>query len=51
MSDVAVVGIGIHPFGRHDGVSGRAQGAAAARDALRDAGVGYGLGACTARPD
>jgi acetyl-CoA acetyltransferase len=41
MSDVAIVGIGIHPFGRHEGVSGRAQGAAAARDALRDAGVGW----------
>jgi acetyl-CoA C-acetyltransferase len=41
MSDVAIVGIGIHPFGRHDGVSGRAQGAVAARDALRDAGIGW----------
>ncbi len=28
--DVAIVGIGIHPFGRHPGVSGRAQGAYAA---------------------
>lgn len=37
--DVAIVGIGISPFGRHDGVSGRAQGAAAARRALADAGV------------
>jgi hypothetical protein len=44
MSDVAIVGIGIHPFGRHEGVTGRAQGAAAARDPLRDAGVCYGLG-------
>ena len=41
MSDVgvAIVGIGIHPFGRTDGVSGRAQGLHAARGALADAGV------------
>lgn len=39
MSDVAIIGIGIHPFGRTDGVSGRAQGAFAARQALADAGV------------
>lgn len=39
--DVAIVGIGIHPFGRHDGVSGRAMGVHAVRDALRDAGVGW----------
>ncbi len=25
--DVAIVGIGMHPFGRTDGVSGRQQGA------------------------
>jgi acetyl-CoA C-acetyltransferase len=41
MTDVAIVGIGIHPFGRHDGVSGRAQGAVAARAALRDAGIAW----------
>ncbi len=39
--DVAVVGIGIHPFGRHPGLSGRAQGAYAARQALSDAGIGW----------
>jgi len=39
--DVAVVGIGIHPFGRHAGLSGRAQGAFAARQALADAGIGW----------
>ncbi len=39
--DVAIVGIGIHPFGRHEGVSGRAQGAFAARQALADAGIGW----------
>ena len=37
--DVAIVGIGIHPFGRHDGVSGNEMGAFAVRQALRDAGV------------
>lgn len=39
MVDVAIIGIGIHPFGRTPGVSGRAQGAHAAREALRDAGL------------
>jgi acetyl-CoA acetyltransferase len=39
MTDVAIVGIGIHPFGRHEGVSGAAMGAHATRQALRDAGV------------
>ena len=38
MSDVAIVGIGIHPFGRHD-LTGMEQGAVAARAALADAGV------------
>ncbi|MCZ7531591.1 MAG: thiolase family protein [Acidimicrobiia bacterium] len=36
---VAIVGIGIHPFGRHEGVSGADMGALATRRALRDAGV------------
>ena len=36
--DVAIVGIGIHPFGRHE-ASGREQGAFAARAAMADAGV------------
>jgi acetyl-CoA C-acetyltransferase len=39
--DVAIVGIGIYPFGRHEGVSGRQQGAAATRAALADAGIGW----------
>ena len=39
MMRVAIVGIGIHPFGRTEGVSGRAQGAFAARAALADAGL------------
>ena len=38
--DVAVVGIGIHPFGRHD-ASGLQLSAHAAREALRDAGVAW----------
>ncbi|MEL7030351.1 MAG: thiolase family protein, partial [Pseudomonadota bacterium] len=36
---VYIVGLGIHPFGRTEGVSGRQQGAVAARAALADAGV------------
>jgi acetyl-CoA acetyltransferase len=39
MTDVAIIGAGIHRFGRTDGVTGLQQGAAAARDALADAGV------------
>jgi acetyl-CoA acetyltransferase len=41
MTGLAIVGIGMHPFGRTDGVSGLAQGAFAARQALADAGVGW----------
>jgi acetyl-CoA acetyltransferase len=41
MSGLAIVGVGMHPFGRHDGVSGLAQGAFAVRQALSDAGVGW----------
>lgn len=39
MSDVCIVGIGIHPFGRTPGRSGRDQGVFAVRQALADAGV------------
>jgi len=39
MSDVAIVGIGMHEFGRHEGVTGMEQGAEAVRRACRDAGV------------
>ncbi|MGH2578561.1 MAG: thiolase family protein, partial [Actinomycetota bacterium] len=39
--DVAVLGIGMYPFGRHDGISGRTQGAAAVRAALADAGTSW----------
>jgi acetyl-CoA C-acetyltransferase len=37
--DVGIVGIGIHAFGRHPGVSGLQMAAVAARAALADAGV------------
>ena len=40
MSDVAIVGIGMHAFGRHP-ISGREQGAIAARRALADAGIDW----------
>jgi len=39
MMDVAIVGIGIHPFGRTPSRTGLQQGAYAARLALRDAGI------------
>jgi acetyl-CoA acetyltransferase len=38
MSDVAIVGIGMHAFGRNP-ISGRDQGAVAARRAMEDAGI------------
>src|SRR5262245_51739293 len=37
--EVAIIGIGLHPFGRHEGVSTMEMGVAAARSALADAGV------------
>src|SRR5438309_4196042 len=37
--DVAIVGVGLHPFGRFPGVSGIDMGAIAIRRALNDAGV------------
>jgi acetyl-CoA C-acetyltransferase len=39
--EIAVVGVGIHPFGRHEGVSGLEMATHAARAALRDAGIGW----------
>lgn len=39
--DVCIVGIGIHPFGRTDGVSGIDQGVFAVRQALGDAGIAW----------
>jgi len=42
MSDtVCIVGIGIHPFGRTDGMTGLDMGVASVRSALADAGVGW----------
>jgi acetyl-CoA C-acetyltransferase len=38
-AEVAVVGVGMHPFGRHEGISGLQMAAVAARRALADAGV------------
>jgi acetyl-CoA C-acetyltransferase len=39
--DVAIIGAGIHPFGRHEGVAGLDMAAVAARRALADAGVSW----------
>ena len=39
--DVAIIGIGIHPFGRFDDRSGLDMGVMAARQALSDAGVAW----------
>ena len=39
--DVAIIGIGLHPFGRHEGVSAIEMGVIAANCALADAGVGW----------
>lgn len=41
MSDVYIIGAGIHPFGRHDDLTGLDQGVLAAREALSDAGVDW----------
>ncbi|TAL01912.1 MAG: thiolase family protein [Rhodospirillaceae bacterium] len=58
MNDVCVVGIGIHRFGRTDGVSGLEQGVVAVRQALCDAGVewkdiqfAYGASDAAGNPD
>lgn len=39
MEQIAIIGVGMHAFGRTDGVSGQAQGAYAVRQALQDANV------------
>ena len=39
MTDVHIVGAGIHPFGRHDDKSGLDQGVFAVHEALADAGI------------
>jgi len=63
-ADVAIVGIGLHPFGRFEGVSAMDMGVYAARQALSDAGIDWSrlqvafggslastLGADEAQPD
>jgi acetyl-CoA acetyltransferase len=40
-AEIAVVGAAVHPFGRHEGVSGMAMGVRAVRDALADAGLAW----------
>ncbi len=37
--EIAIIGIGLHPFGRHEGVSAMRMGVEAANRALEDAGV------------
>jgi acetyl-CoA C-acetyltransferase len=39
--DIAIIGIGLYPFGRHEGISAIDMGVAAARSALADAGIGW----------
>jgi acetyl-CoA acetyltransferase len=58
MSNVCIVGIGIHRFGRTDGVSGVEQGVFAVREALADAGIewqqvqfAYGSSDAAGNPD
>ena len=41
MTDVHIVGAGIHPFGRHDDKTGLDQGVEAVREALADAGLAW----------
>ena len=39
--DIAIIGIGLYPFGRHQGVSAIEMGVGAARRALEDAGLAW----------
>ena len=41
MTDVHIIGAGIHPFGRHDDKTGLDQGVLAVREALADAGLDW----------
>lgn len=41
MTDVHIIGAGIHPFGRHDDMSGLDQGVFAVREAIADAGLNW----------
>jgi acetyl-CoA acetyltransferase len=38
-NDIAIIGVGLHPFGRHDNLSAIDMGVAAAHQAMADAGV------------
>jgi acetyl-CoA acetyltransferase len=40
-AEIAIVGVGLHPFGRHEGVSGLGMGVHAVRAALGDAGLSW----------
>jgi acetyl-CoA acetyltransferase len=40
-AQVAIIGVGLHPFGRHEGVTAIEMGVRAARLALEDAGLGW----------
>ncbi len=40
MNGVRIAGVGIHPFGRFDGMTGTAMGVVAVRGALAEAGIG-----------
>lgn len=58
MSDVCIIGVGIHPFGRTEGMSGVDQGVFAVREAMKDAGVewpdiqfAYGSSDAAGNPD
>jgi acetyl-CoA acetyltransferase len=42
MTDVVIAGVGMHPFGRFEGISTTDMGVKAVRAALREAGVGRG---------
>ncbi|GAA0617145.1 thiolase family protein [Sporichthya brevicatena] len=56
-AEVYIVGAGIHPFGRHEGVSGADQAVVATRAALADAGLSWDKieiavgGSNTGKPD
>lgn len=39
--DIAIIGIGLYPFGRHEGVAAMEMGVRAAAEALDDAGLGW----------
>lgn len=41
LPDIAIIGVGLHPFGRYDGRSALEMGAVAVNRALRDAGIDW----------